>query len=143
MIHFGTEAERQMLRHVEEVMADRLREEDGYEDVDQQVVDRIGVMGAAAMTGCLVLTGAEMTDLQTDELMRRVVDTEVSNWVPDASQRLLSRASLALGYTAAPEFLLPGLADCGAEPDRHALVRFWLIGKTYMRCVSCGHLYRD
>lgn len=142
MIHFnGTAETKQMLRHVEEVMGDRM--DDGtYEPEDHAVVDGIGQMGKAPAS-CLVLTGAEMSPAELDDLMRRIIHAEVDNWVADASQRLLHRAFAALGYRYGAERILTDQPDCGAEASWHALVRDWLIGETYMRCVTCGHLYKD
>lgn len=141
MIHFeGTAETNQMLRHIDEVMSDRL-DDVSYSDEDQTVVDRIGHMGQEPGS-CLVLTGADLDARETDALMRKVIRAEVENWVADASQRLIHRAMLALEYHPGG-YILTDQPDCGAEFSWHALVRFWLVGDTYMRCVTCGHLYKD
>lgn len=142
MIHFdGTEETQLMLRHTANEMRDSILSTGGYTEEDDAVVDKIETMGQSGSS--LVLTGAEMTAHEMDALMRKVIRAEVDNWVADTSQRLLHRAFLALGYRYGAEHILTESPDCGAEFSWHALVREWLLGDTYMRCVTCGHLYKD
>lgn len=71
-------------------------------------------------------------------VMHDIIQAELANWVPGASQRLIHRAGSALDHPM-PE---PQANDCGAEPGWHALVADWAAGIYVMRCVTCARLYR-
>ena len=139
MLYFGTE-EKQMLKHTAEVMADRVSEENGYEPGDEVVVTKIDNMGRTK-TSVLVITGEDYSHQDAAALFHDIVQTELKNWVPDASQRLLHRAGHALGVRH--PVLLSNEPDCGAEPGWHALVADWIAGIYVRRCVTCCRIYRD
>jgi hypothetical protein len=141
MIHFG-HAHKQMLSHTAEVMGDRMHDEpDQWTNTDEATVDRIERMGKSP-AGMLVITGDEMNLIDQRRLMAKVVNAELDHWVPDASQRLIWRASQVLNGTYGA-VVLTDQPDCGAEPSWHALTADWVVGIYVRRCVTCGRLYRD
>lgn len=139
MIHIR-HGERAMFKHTAEVMSDRMSDEPNqWVGDDHRAVAKIGVIGEAK-TSALVITGDELHD--GPELFRQIVEAELDNWVPGASQRLLRRASAALGqgYRSQAE---DGVPDCGPEASRHALIGDWVAGLFIRHCITCGHLFKD
>lgn len=87
-----------------------------------------------------VVTGAPLTTADATVLLREVVRTEVERWIPDASQRLINRAALALGFEG---LLDPAFEkDHGPLPQDHALVMDWVLGLYVARCATCAHLFK-
>lgn len=131
-----------MMSHTAEVMHDRMcSEPDQWGPECSRAVDHIDDMGKSS-TPMLVLTGEELDRNAANHLFHDVVKAELRNWVPDASQRLLSRAAAALGsYPGYP--LITEQTDCGAEPHWHALVADWAAGIFVRRCITCARLYAD
>lgn len=88
----------------------------------------------------LLITGDTLKQTEAEALLREVVKTEVEHWVPDASQRLIRRASLALGFENLldPDFQ----KDHGPLPQDHALVMDWVVGIYVARCATCAHLFK-
>ncbi|AKA61769.1 hypothetical protein AVT62_gp31 [Streptomyces phage TP1604] len=133
MIYFGRE-DAQMLKHVNEVIGDRLSGDDTYEAENRTTADKLGLLTPPAV----LLTGDEMTEADAHALLRRVVNAELDQWVPGASQRLIFRASRALGFAAAEA----RRADCGAELKDHATITQWVAGLYLRQCVGCARLFR-
>lgn len=133
MLYLGRE-DSQMLKHVDEVIGDRMLGDDTYEDADQATADKLSGLTPPAV----LLTGDEMTEADAHALLRRVVNAELDHWVPGASQRLIYRASLALGFPSRE----PRRTDCGAERSGHATVTQWVAGLYLRQCVGCSRLFR-
>jgi hypothetical protein len=133
MLYLGRE-DAQMLSHVDEVIGDRLSGDDTYEPDAVATADKLSGLTPPA----LLLTGDEMTEADTHALLRRVVNAELDHWVPGASQRLIYRASRALGFQAAE----PRRADCGDQLVNHATVTQWVAGLYLRQCVGCARLFR-
>ncbi|AKA61699.1 hypothetical protein SEA_YDN12_32 [Streptomyces phage YDN12] len=133
MIYFRRE-DAQMLKHVDEVIGDRLHGDDSYEPEDRDTAAKLGLLVPPA----LVITGAELTEAQRHVLLRRIVNAELDEWVPGASQRLIFRASRALGFAAAEA----RRADCGPELKDHATITQWVAGLYLRQCVGCVRLFR-
>lgn len=140
MIHIRHD-ERQMIRHMAEVMDDRMSDQPTeYTDADTRAVLHADVIGKAE-TGQLVISGAEMLDADARRLMRQIIEAELKAWVPNASQRLLWRASWALNVPL--NLGVPVKPDCGAEPGWHALTGSWVAGLFVRHCVTCHRLFAD
>lgn len=140
MIHIRHD-ERQMLSHTHEQIDDRTRcYPDEYSDADTRAVLHLNVM-ATAETGQLVIDGAELNHIDARRLMRQIIEAEMAHWVPNASQRLLWRASWALGVPL--NHAAPVAPDCGAEARWHALTGDWVAGLFVRHCVTCHRLFRD
>lgn len=140
MIHIRRD-ERQMIENAHDVMDDRITSEpDEYDDADTRAVLHLDVM-AKTETGQLVVDGAELNDIDARRLMRQIVEAELDAWVPNASQRLLWRASWALGVPM--NHSAPRDPDCGAEPSWHALTSAWVAGLFVRHCATCHRLFRD
>lgn len=133
MLYLGRE-DTQMLKHVDEVIGDRLSGDDTYEDEDHATADKLGKLTPPA----LLLTGDELTEAGAHALLRRVVEAELDAWVPGASQRLIYRASRALGFAHTE----PRRTDCGKELASHATVTRWVAGLYLRQCVGCSRLFR-
>lgn len=132
MLYLGRE-DTQMLKHVDEVIGDRLSGDGTYDDQDHATADKLGLLTPPAV----LLTGDEMTEADAHALLRRVVSAELDQWVPGASQRLIYRAARALGFTH-PE---PRRTDCGDEVASHATVTQWVAGLYLRQCVGCARLF--
>lgn len=141
MIHINND-EKQMIQNAAETMDNRVcSEPTEYTDADTRAVLHLTVVGASE-TSALVLTGAEMDHQTALKLFRKVVQAELKNWVPNASQRLLHRAGHALGVRH--PVMLSDASDCGAEPGWHALIPDWVGGEIFVRrCVTCCRLFAD
>ena len=141
MIHF-TEQDRQMMKHVGEVIGDRLHHEGGYTEQDRATVMKLDQL-AAAPTSVVVITGDEPTggvdDPQVREMFRDIVRAELAHPVPGASQRLLYRAGLCLGIPQPNP--AKGLRDCGPDVGDHALISDWVLGLYLHRCSNCFRLF--
>lgn len=133
MLYLGRE-DKQMLLHVDEVIGDRLCGDDSYEAGDRATADKLSRLTPPAV----LLTGDEMTEADAHALLRRVVNAELDQWVPGASQRLIYRASRALGFAAAEA----RRADCGPELVDHATITQWVAGLYLRQCVGCSRLFR-
>lgn len=133
MLYLGRE-DTQMLEHVDEVIGDRLSGDDTYEAEGRATADKLGRLTPPAV----LLTGDEMTEADAHALLRRVVEAELDQWVPGASQRLIHRAGRALGFTY-PE---PRRSDCGAERGDHVTISQWVAGLHLRQCVGCARLFR-
>jgi hypothetical protein len=128
-----------MFKHTAEVMNDRLCDSgDEYSDNDSRAVDHIDDIGKSG-TSALVLTGQDLSIVDCNRLMDQIVRAEVAHWVPNASQRLIRRAGLALGFSMHRFEHL----DHGAELRWHAVVRQWQWGTAYLQCVDCGRLFAE
>lgn len=133
MLYMGR-GDTQMLKHVDEVIGDRLCGDDTYGEHERATADKLSKLAPPA----LLLTGDEMTEAETHALLRRVVEAELAAWVPGASQRLIYRAARALGFSS-PE---PRRTDCGDEVASHATVTQWVAGLYLRQCVGCARLFR-
>lgn len=133
MLYLGRE-DTQMLKHVDEVIGDRLSGDDTYEPDAVATAAKLERLTPPA----LLLTGDELTEAETHALLRRIVEAELDQWVPGASQRLIYRASRALGFKW-PE---PRRTDCGGETSSHATVTQWVAGLYLRQCVGCSRLFR-
>lgn len=139
MIHW-TNDDVQVLAHVAEVMTDRMLTEGGYTDEDRATMAKLEELAKA---GPAVTVTGEAPDYQAElDLFQRVVSAELDNWVPNASQRLLHRASLALNKGYIPNPATASHGDCGPERGSHALVTAWAGSLYVYRCASCFRLYR-
>jgi len=141
MIAFTGPEAKQMLRHTADVMGDRLHHEDGYTDTDREVVDKVESLGREGSTSAVVVTGEECDRESARELLRQIIDAELRAWVPNASQRLIYRATNALGL---PDGIRPPRAtaeDHGPNPADHPLVRDWVAGRPLLRCATCCRLF--
>jgi hypothetical protein len=140
MIHIRHD-ERQMLAHVAKVMDVRMSDEPTeYTDADTRAVLHLDQVGKCE-TSALVVTGAELDHTKARQLMRQIIEAEMRNWIPNASQRLLWRASWSLNVPL--NHAAPVNPDCGAEPGWHALVADWVAGIYVRRCITCQRLYQD
>lgn len=88
----------------------------------------------------LLVTGDEQTQVESEALLKEVVAAELERWVPDASQRLINRASGALGFAGLLDPVLA--ADHGDNPRDHALSQDWVCGIFVLRCVTCARLFK-
>jgi hypothetical protein len=109
---------------------------EGYTERDEAVSDTVSAVAKAGPV--LVVGGEEINDADARAMMRRVVEAELANWVPGASQRLIHRASALLGGF----FPAPSTEDHGPDRARHPLCADWVGGMYLHRCVSCGRLFR-
>lgn len=125
----------QMISHAVDVMGDRLSDGNDYTEQDGVTVTKLGELGTPA----LVVDGAEHTDYELRAMLRRIVTAELDHWVPDASQRLIYRASRALGES----FPRARAGDHGPDPADHVLVAEWVAGLYLRKCATCQRLFRD
>jgi hypothetical protein len=109
----------------------------GY-DFDRD--DRESAVKLSKLRRGLLVTGDEQTDVEAEALLKEVIRVELDNWVPDASQRLIDRASLVL---TGEKLLDPIIApDHGDSPAVHSLVQDWVCGIFVLRCATCAHMYK-
>lgn len=140
MIHFNRD-ELEMLDHAANTMNDRiLCEPDEYTRSDNSAIRKL-FQTANTETSAIVITGEELDKQERIWAFRQVLDAELRHWVPNASQRLLTRAAAALEVEYPPG--VGKSVDCGAEPGWHALIGDWLAGIYVRRCISCARVYRD
>jgi len=133
MLYLGRE-DTEMLKHVDDVIGDRLSGDDTYEPDAVATADKLSGLTPPAV----LLTGDEMTEADVHALLRRVINAELDHWVPGASQRLIYRASRALGFHARDQHR----ADCGGDLSDHATVTQWVAGLYLRQCVGCARLFR-
>lgn len=138
MIYFGRE-DSQMLDHTVSTMRDKMLCEDGYTLGDHAVVAKVEEVSQAP--AALVLTGGELNRAEERELFRRIVNAELDNWVPNASQRLIFRAGRALGVGGS--WPRQASEDCGDNPGDHSLFSNWVAGIFVRHCATCHRLFRD
>lgn len=132
-----TERDRQMLRHIVDVVGDRMHHEDGYTEQDRLTFMKVQDMSTAPAT-VVVVTGEEI-DSEARQMFQAIVRAELAHWVPGASQRLLYRAGRIVGVDQPNP--AKGEADCGPDRADHALISDWVAGLYLMRCSSCFRLY--
>lgn len=136
---YWTEADKQMLEHAAEVMGDRIHgEPDGYTDQDRATVAKLEELSklGSAVTVC----GNERARSEETNLFQSIVTAEMASWEPNASQRLLYRAGMALNFCQPDP--AAGKPDCGDHPGDHALSPGWLVGIYVHRCATCFRVYR-
>lgn len=115
-------------------MLDRPNEYGNCDDMSVKKLRRLGDHSGIMVTGC------KITGDQGRTLLKEVVRGELDHWVPDASQRLIGRASLVLGLDV---LLDPQIEkDHGPRPQDHALIGDWVCGIYVMRCATCAHLFK-
>lgn len=134
-----TDNDRQFIRHTVETMADRMLSQGGYTEADDAALDKLQRLGNSSSNGGvhLMLTGDEIDRAEADLLLQDVVKASMGDWVPNASQRLISRAAGALGRYV-PE---QSTRDHGPNPGDHALVADWVAGMYVEVCVTCARLF--
>ena len=133
-----TREDRQMLAHIVDVIGDRLLAEDGYTDQDRATVDKLEALSKQEGSSP-VLTGD--VDYDRRDVFRAVLEAELDNWVPGASQRLLYRVGFALGFWQ----LDPSRAlsdDCGDKMLDHLLKGEVVADLPLNRCTECLRLFR-
>lgn len=132
-----TERDRQMLKHVVEVVGDRMMNEGGYTEQDGQTLSKLDDMAKSPATTAVIT--ADDTDAEARQMFQAIVRAELRAWVPGASQRLLYRAGRITGV------IIPNPAnarpDCGPDRTDHALIHDWVAGLYVDRCSSCYRLY--
>lgn len=131
-----TASDVRMIRHGGEVLEDFCLERGSeYDAEDYESAKKMGRMRRG-----LLVTGDEQTQAEAEALMKSVVQAELDSWVPDASQRLINRASTVL---VGGPILDPILStDHGDSPGDHALVQDWVCGIFVLRCCTCAHLFK-
>lgn len=125
----------QMISHTVDVMGDRISDGNDYTEQDGNTITKLDEL----KTPALVVDGAEHTDYELRAMLRRIVTAELDHWVPGASQRLIYRASRALGES----FAKPRAEDHGPNPEDHALTANWVAGLYLRQCATCQRLFRD
>jgi hypothetical protein len=139
-----TNADHQMMSHIGDVIGDRMHHEDGYTDQDQATVTKLDEMTKQlADTDAKVMVVDLTRQPHRDEAtaaLQAIVRLELRHWVPDASQRLIRRASLLLGFPAAP---VPTSKDHGPGRNDHALFPNWVAGLYMEQCATCHRLFRE
>jgi hypothetical protein len=134
MIHLGYH-DCVFISHVAEVVQDRIYDGNGYTSEDERACEKLEQIGRS---GGVVLTGDELSEDEATALLRRVVLAELENWIPNASQRLIRRAVLALGG-----HMTEAVAkDHGGRRINHVLIPDWVAGIYLMRCVTCHRLFQ-
>lgn len=129
-----TEEDRQMLKHVADVIGDRMHSEDGYSDRDYATMGKLNAL-TESPTSSLVITG-DGADSDGQQLFQTIMRAELAHWVPNASQRLLYRAGRLLGVQQPNP--ATGRPECGEHA--HALNSEWIVGIYVRRCVHCFRL---
>lgn len=106
-----------------------------YDEDDLKSAKKLGKLRRG-----LLITGDAQTHDEAEALLRKVVMSEMENWVADASQRLINRACGALGFMD----LLDSdfTPDHGGNPGDHALVQDWVMGIFVLRCCTCARLFK-
>lgn len=139
MIHF-TREDRQMMDHVVDTTRDRMLTEGGYAEQDWATMTKLESLAKAG--SAVVISGRDEPDADAARaLLRRIAEAELNHWVPNASQRLLHRAGLALGIEQ-PDPARMRNDDCGPDPAKHATVPDWIGDLFVRRCVSCARIWR-
>jgi hypothetical protein len=127
--------DRNFMTAAAETMQDRILSESGWEPGDQAACTKLEAMGNGGTA--LVVTGADLDTEAAEALMLSVLEAEIDHWVPGASQRLILRASAALGFYPHP---LKDAQRC--VPGTCTTAGTWVARKPYMRCTDCGRFYR-
>lgn len=138
MIHW-TEADSQMLVHVVDVIGDRMGSEDGYTEQDEATMVKLKAL--SKMGPAVTVAGDDLDEDARKSLFTEVVNAELDNWIPNASQRLLFRAGAALGQHH-PGAKPTDAEDCGPSRAQHALILGWLASVYVHQCATCLRLYR-
>lgn len=139
MIHF-TREDRQMMDHVVDTTRDRMLTEGGYTEQDWVTMTKLECL--AKEGSAVVVSGRDTQDTDIARtLLQRLVEAELDNWVPNASQRLLHRAGAALGIEQ-PDPARMRNDDCGPDLGKHATVPDWVGDLFVRRCVSCARIWR-
>lgn len=138
MIHW-TEDDAQMLAHVVDIVNNRMAVKSGYTDEDEATMAKLEALSKAGHA--LTVTGAQQGGDASRALFTDVVNAELDNWVPNASQRLLFRAGAALGQHH-PDARPTQNEDCGPERSAHALIPGWLASVYVHQCATCLRTYR-
>lgn len=138
MIVFNDD-DRPMLHHVVDVICDKMHmEKDEYTEEDRETVRKLNETSEKTTT-TLLITGDDVSQGEAYDMFAKIVDAELRNWVPGASQRLLYRAGAVLGIAQPnPQY---GTADCGPATSDHALIATWVVGRYVYRCSSCFRLF--
>lgn len=138
-----THADHQMMNHVVDVIGDRMHHEDGYTTQDGDTVTKLdGFTKQLADEGAKVLVVDLNHTPHRDEAflaLQEVVRLELKHWVPDASQRLIRRASNVLGF---PVTTAPTAKDHGLDRVDHALFPDWTAGLYVLKCATCHRLFQ-
>lgn len=135
MIYFNSTAG-PMLAHVKELADDAMATApQGYDPEDEQVAAKLGQLAEAGTA--LVVTGQPASIDERRRLIRKIIEAEANNWVPDASQLLICRASRALGFFA-PE---PRTDDHGPDEADHATISNWIGGLYVRHCATCCRIF--
>lgn len=134
-----TEDDRQMMKHVVDVVGDRMHHEDGYTDQDRRTLDKLDRLSKSPATAVVVL--ADDVDAEARQMFQAIVRAELRHWVPGASQRLLYRAGRIVGIQQPNP--AHAQADCGADRADHALISDWVAGLYLHRCSSCFRLFEQ
>lgn len=121
-----------------EMLSDALEDRAYAKDNPDMSADKLEALGRLGHG--FVLTGAELPTADAEKLLREVVRTEIEHWVPNSSQRLIDRASRALGYEPLIDPMIT--PDHGPLPQDHALIMDWVLGLYVGRCVTCGHMFK-
>ncbi len=130
--------ERAMLKHMASTLQDAiLSSGTEWEDGDQRAVNHVKNIGELD-TSALVITGEPLHPSDAYVILGRIVDAEMANWVPEASQRLILRASNALGFDRKRPMRSE---ECGPERGDHALINDWVGRRFLLCCVTCHRLY--
>lgn len=138
MIYLGRESN-PMLVHAVEVARDAMLVHSGYTQEDWDTLDKLKELEGPS----LVVTGKDVTDTEARQMLRGIVEAEMRNWVPGASQRLIARASRALGLGNLLVGDEPRQADHGPDIASHVIVADWIAGLYLRRCVTCLRLFPD
>lgn len=132
-----TEEDATFMKHVQEVMGDRMSYENGYTDEDRGSLAKLETLADPAARVVIVNKGTQPRDLATMQL-QDIVRAEIRNWIPNASQRLIRRASVMLDLPCMP---VPITEDHGPDRAEHALIPDWVGGLYLMRCVTCNRVF--
>lgn len=136
MQYFGREAN-QIIKHVVDVMHVQMDMGCSYREEDVTTINKLTDLRGPS----LVITGEELDLQESQYLFRRIVRSEIDHWVPDASQRLLSRAALALNLTEAyTGRLIASDPDCGPGESQHVWTMDCVAGVDCARCTWCCRL---
>lgn len=136
------ENDRQFARHAAEIMGDRLRHDDTYEpEADGEVRDKLSRLGKGPADGGVgfLVTGDVIERDEAHALMAQVVEANLADWVPNASQRLIRRAGLVLGLAHPGQQVVD---DHGPVAAHHPLTPDWVGGVYVQRCATCCRLFR-
>lgn len=132
-----TEEDVTFMKHVQEVMDDRMSDSNGYTDQDRRSLAKLETLADPAATVVIVNKGTLPRDVATLQI-QDIVRAEMQNWVPNASQRLIRRASVMLDLPCMP---VPMYEDHGPDRSKHTLLPDWVGGLYLMRCATCNRLF--